>query len=100
MTGALLAITQWAWQLGPVPDDWMDLIMVSLPEMVDLTNNHNCCGISLMSTALKIICEILSARVNTAAEAASCFSTSQAGFHHLEEYVTQAACLVEALKKW
>ena len=78
----------------------MDLIMVSLPEMVDLTNNHNCCCISLMSTALKIICVILIALVNTSAEAASCFSTSQAGFHQLEEHVTQAACWCEALTTW
>jgi hypothetical protein len=52
-----------------------------------------------MSTALKIICVILSDRINTAAEAEHRFSPSQAGFRRLEECVTQAACLVEALKR-
>lgn len=100
MTDALLSVMQQVWQLGTVPDDcWVDSIIVSLPKKGDPTDTGNYRGISLMSTALKIICIILSNHINTSAEVASRFSTSQAGFCHLEECVTQAACLVEALKR-
>jgi hypothetical protein len=52
-----------------------------------------------MSTCLKILCVILSDRINTAAEAARRFSPSQAGFRRLEECITHAACLVEAIQR-
>jgi hypothetical protein len=42
---------------------------------------------------------ILSNCINTAAEAASRFSLSQVGFRRLEECITHAACLVEAIQQ-
>jgi hypothetical protein len=77
----------------------MDSVVVSLAKKGDLTEHNNYRGISLMSTTLKILCVILVDRINTSAEAAHRFSPSQAGFRRLEEAVTQAACLVEALKR-
>jgi hypothetical protein len=99
MTDSILGVAQCAWKSGTIPPDWMDSIVVSLAKKGDLTEPNNYRGISLMSTTLKILCVILVNRINTSAEAAHCFSPSQAGFRRLEEAVTQAACLVEALKR-
>jgi exonuclease III len=99
MTSAILGIAQRSWKTGTIPPEWMDSVVVSLAKKGDLTDPNNYRGISLMSTTLKILCVILVDRINTSAEAARRFSPSQAGFRRLEEAVTQAACLVEALKR-
>lgn len=80
MSLSILNVFQQAWRLDTVPNAWCGSIVISLPKQGDLTDTGNYHGISLMSTALKIICVILSGRINTKAEAASCFSPSQAGF--------------------
>jgi hypothetical protein len=99
MSTALLDLLNCAWSTGTVVDDWVESIVVSLPKKGDLTDPGNYRGISLMSTCLKILCVILSDRINTAAEAAGRFSPSQAGFRRLEECITHAACLVEAIQR-
>ena len=99
MTTALLNLLNCAWTTGTIGDDWVESIVVSLPKKGDLTDPGNYRGISLMSTCLKIACVILSRRINEAAEAARRFSPSQAGFRRLEECITHAACLVEAIQR-
>jgi hypothetical protein len=99
MTAALLDLLNCAWKTGTVVEDWVESIVISLPKKGDLTDPGNYRGISLMSTCLKIACVILSDRINTAAEAARRFSPSQAGFRRLEECITHAACLVEAIQR-
>jgi hypothetical protein len=99
MTRALLDLLNCAWSTGTVVDDWVESIVVSLPKKGDLTDPGNYRGISLMSTCLKIACIILSRCINATAEDARRFSPSQAGFRRLEECITHAACLVEAIQQ-
>jgi hypothetical protein len=80
-------------------DDWVESIVISLPKKGDLTDPGNYLGILLMSTCLKIVCVILSDRINTTADAACRFSPSQVGFCQLEECITHATCLVEAIQQ-
>jgi hypothetical protein len=99
MTEALVDLLNCAWATGTVVDDWVESIVISLPKKGDLTDPGNYRGISLMSTCLKIACVIISDRINTSAERANRFSPSQAGFRRLEECITHAACLVEAIQR-
>jgi hypothetical protein len=99
MSDALVDLLNCAWATGTVVDDWIESIVISLPKKGDLTDPGNYRGISLMSTCLKIVCVILSDRINTSAERAKRFSPSQAGFRRLEECITHAACLVEAIQR-
>ena len=99
MTMALLDLLNCAWSTGTVVDDWVESIVIALPKKGDLTDPGNYRGISLMSTCLKIACVILSDRINTAAERARRFSPLQAGFRRLEECITHAVCLVEAIQR-
>jgi hypothetical protein len=99
MTSALLAVISLSWEYSLVPDDWTDSVVVSIPKKGDLSDTGNYRGISLMCTALKILCVWVSERINLAAEELDRFSPCQAGFRRLEECVTHAACFVEILQR-
>jgi hypothetical protein len=99
MTHAILAVIVLAWDHSLVPDDWTDSVVVSIPKKGDLSDTGNYRGISLMCTALKILCVLMSERINLSAERLNRFSPCQAGFRRLEECVTHAACFVEILQR-
>jgi exonuclease III len=99
MTKAILQVIGLAWDHSLIPDDWTDSIVVSIPKKGDLSETGNYRGISLMCTALKILCNWVSGRINQSAERHNRFSPCQAGFRQLEECVTHAACFVEILQR-
>ena len=99
MTDALLSPIAAAWEQGSVPVSWTGSIVISIPKKGDLTLPGNYRGISLMPTALKILCVIISDRLNVAAEAAGRFSPAQAGFRRKEEAITQAGCFIEIIQR-
>ena len=99
MTKALLAVISLSWTHSLVPDDWTDSVVVSIPKKGDLSDTGNYRGISLMCTALKILCNLVSERTNLSAESARRFSPCQAGFRRLEECVTHTTCFVEILQR-
>jgi hypothetical protein len=70
MSEALVDLVNSAWTTGTIVDDWTESIVISLLKKRDLTDPGNYQGISLMSTCLKIVCVILSDRINSSAEAA------------------------------
>ena len=99
MTQALLQVIKLSWDYSLIPDDWTDSVVVSIPKKGDLSDTGNYRGISLMCTALKILCNWVSGEINLSAEAHNRFSPCQAGFRRLEECVTHAACFVEILQR-
>jgi hypothetical protein len=99
MTHALLEVIALSWNYSLVPDDWTDSVVVSIPKKGDLADTGNYRGISLMCTALKILCALVSERINLSAESLRRFSPCQAGFRRMEECVTHAACFVEILQR-
>jgi hypothetical protein len=99
MTQALKDVICLSWDYSLIPDNWTDSIVVSIPKKGDLSNTGNYRGISLMCTALKILCVWVSEQINLAAESHNRFSPCQAGFRQLEECVTHAACFVEILQR-
>ena len=56
-------------------------------------------GILLMATVLKVVCVILSTRINGAAEERGLFGRAQASFCQRQECVTQVACVVEIIQR-
>ena len=99
MTDAVLTPIAAAWEQGSVPVSWTGSIVISIPKKGDLTLPGNYRGISLMPTALKILCVIISDRLNTAAEDAGRFCPAQAGFRRKEEAITQAGCFIEIMQR-
>lgn len=95
----LFGLLQWQWSMGFIPDIWRESVVVSIPKKGDLTDANNYRGISLMSTALKVLIVILTRRLNRAFEAHDLFSPSQAGFRTREECVTQVGCLLEICQR-
>ena len=80
-------------------DSWAESLVVSIPKKGDLADMNNYRGISLMATVLKVVCVLLTMRVNEEAEARNLFSRAQAGFRKREECVTQVACVMEIIQR-
>jgi hypothetical protein len=99
VTQAILQVVKLPWDYSLIPDDWTDSVVVSIPKKGNLSHPGNYRGISLMSTALKILCNWVSGRINASAERHNRFSPCQAGFRQREECVTHAACFVEILQR-
>ena len=99
MTDSLGTLINFAFEKGIVAESWAESLVVSIPKKGDLADMNNYRGISLMATVLKVVCVILSTRINEAAESGGLFSRAQAGFRHREECVTQVACVVEIIQR-
>lgn len=99
MTDSLGILLNFAFEKGIVAESWAESLVVSIPKKGDLADMNNYRGISLMATVLKVVCVIISTRVNEAAESRGLFSRSQAGFRQREECVTQVACVVEIIQR-
>jgi len=99
MTDALELLLNFAYAKGMVAEAWAESLVVSIPKKGDLADMNNYRGISLMATVLKVVCVILSTRINVAAEERGLFSRAQAGFRQREECVTQVACVVEIIQR-
>ena len=91
MTDSLGSLINFAFEKGIVAESWAESLVVSIPKKGDLADMNNYRGILLMATVLKVLCVILSTRINEAAEAGGLFSRSQAGFCQREECVTKVA---------
>jgi exonuclease III len=99
MTQAILEVIRLSWDYSLIPDDWTDSVVVSIPKKGDLSDTGNYRGISLMCTALKILCVLVSERINLSGESLHRFSPCQAGFRSREECVTHAACFIEIVQR-
>ena len=99
MTDSLTLLINFAYAKGMVAEAWAESLVVSIPKKGDLADMNNYRGISLMATVLKVVCVILSTRINGAAEERGLFSRAQAGFRQREECVTQVACVVEIIQR-
>ncbi|CAN0507827.1 unnamed protein product, partial [Ectocarpus sp. 12 AP-2014] len=99
MGRALLEMLNLMWEHQIIPEEWQDSTVVSIPKKGDVTDMNNHRGISLMSTVLKVLVMIVSARLNAGFEENHLFSCAQAGFRRREECVTQAACLLEIAQR-
>jgi hypothetical protein len=80
MTDSLGTLLNFAFANGVVAESWAESLVVTIPKKGDLADMNNYRGISLMATVLKVVCVILSTRINEAAESCELFSRAQAGF--------------------
>jgi hypothetical protein len=99
MTQALKEVICLSWDYSLIPDDWTDSIVGEIPKKGGLSDTGNYRGISLICTALKILCVWVSEQINLAAESMQQFSPCQAGFRRLKECLTHATCFVEILQR-
>ena len=99
MTDSMLRLANFAYEKGLVAGPWVESIVVSIPKKGDLADMNNYRGISLMATVLKLVCVVISDRVNDVAEERGLFSRAQAGFRRKEECVTQVAMVMEVIQR-
>ena len=99
MSDALGTLINFAYAKGIVAESWAELLVVSIPKKGDLADMNNYRGISLMSTVLKVVCVLLSTRIQVVAEANNLFSRAQAGFRTREECITQVACVMDVIQR-
>ena len=95
----LLHVLNLVWTGLYIPRPWRQTTIISIPKKGDPSIMDNYRGISLMPTALKILCTIICSRLNTFGETNNLFSPNQAGFRKLEECATQAACVIKAVQR-
>lgn len=83
---------------GPSPS-MSESVIVNIFKDGDVSDPSNYRGISLMDTALKVVCTILAIRLNRELERKHRLIREQGGFRTLEECVAQAAGLTEILER-
>ena len=99
MFRVLKSLIDYQWLYGIIPNMWQQSIIVSIPKKGDLSDMNNYRGISLMSTTLKLLINIIRIRLTTVCENNSVFIPAQAGFRKLEECALQVATLYEICKR-
>lgn len=96
---ALVGLINTMWKYGVIPKTWQNSIVVAIPKKGDLADMNNYRGISLMGTVLKVLCSLLSTRLNEELETRHLFTPEQAGFRKREECTAQAAALLEICQR-
>ena len=97
-TTVLLDFCNTVFRQGPSPK-MSESVIVSIYKDDDRHDPSNYRGISLMDTALKIVCTVLARRLSTALESKHRLIREQGGFRSLEECVAQAGALMEILER-
>lgn len=99
MGTALLRLIQFLWTKGMIPKEWGTSTVVSIPKKGDLSDMNNYRGISLISTALKVLISVIARRLDAEFESKKLYSRAQAGFRRGEGCTTQGVCLVEVFQR-
>ena len=99
MSTAFLALLNFAYSHGVVASAWVESTVVAIPKKGDMADMNNYRGISLMNTAMKVLCVIISRRISVVGEEKNLFSPLQAGFRTNEESITQAACVIDIIER-
>lgn len=87
------------WCTPSIPAPWNTAAVVSIHKAGDTTDPNNYRGISLISVALKVLCKVLTARLQTALEKRNALIPEQAGFRSKEECMGQAIALYETIAR-
>lgn len=87
------------WRDGVIPDAWTEAVVVPIPKKGDLLEMNNFRGISLMNTALKVVCTGLAMRIERICEAENLMDIEQAAFRAKKEGLMQVAALMEIVKR-
>ncbi|CAH8495256.1 unnamed protein product [Heterobilharzia americana] len=90
-TDMLTPLLQKVWKEGKVPADWKKGYLVKLPKKSDLSVCKNWCGITLLSTPIKILSRIILKRLKDALD--SKLPPEQAGFRKYKSCADQIATL-------
>jgi hypothetical protein len=87
------------WNKEELPQQWKESAIVPIHKKGDKTNSNNCRGISLLSTAYKILSNILLARLTP--YVSEFIGDHQYGFHHNRSTTNQIfyICQIQE-KKW
>jgi hypothetical protein len=85
------------WNKKEFPQQWKESIIVPIRKKGDKTHCNNCCGISLLSTAYKILSNIL--LVSLTPYVNEIIGDHQCGFHHNRSTPDQIFHVCEILGK-
>ena len=99
MTGCIIRLVNKAFVESTIPSIWENSILVPIPKIGGNSDPNNYRGISFMTTTFKIISIALGDRIHIAAERKKSFVSEQAGFGRLEECVSQAAFMIDMLRR-
>ena len=81
------------------PLEWRDCTIVPIYKKGDHLDPNNYRGIALINTLLKVLTEILAARLQTVCSGYNLLRREQIGFIKNEEGISQAACLLECCQR-
>lgn len=99
MGKALFKIISTIWSLERTPRMWDEVWITNLFKSGDPELMVNYRGISLISVALKVLLNIMTDRLSTAAEAAGLIVAEQAGFRKREECIAQFIAMAEVVRR-
>jgi hypothetical protein len=85
------------WNKEELPQQWKESIIVSIYKKVDKTDCNNCRGISILSTAYKILSNFLLARLTPYVN--DIIEDHQCGFHHNRFTMDQISYIRQILEK-
>ena len=100
MAQSLWTLINRVWQEERLPTDWQLARIIPIPKKNgDLSLMDNYRGISLMSIVLKIICTLITKRLQEWTERNQLINKEQAGFRYNQECIGQATALYEILSR-
>jgi exonuclease III len=99
MGRALLGVLRDVWATGTIPELWQSSVIVGIDKKGDPLDVGNLRGISLMQTALKILCTMVATNLSMVVESERVLHREQAGFRRREECLSQVISLWEVLNR-
>ena len=96
----LLQVLRAVWRTGIIPTAWQQSIIVPIPKAAgDMTDATSYRPISLMQTALKLLCIMAADNLSASLEEAGVLCREQGGFRRREECMSQVVALWEAVTR-
>jgi exonuclease III len=96
---ALFKVLCAVWELELLPDQWNEVYLVNLFKHGNPEHLTNYRGISLISSALKVLLGVMCKRLSSSIDAAELLVPEQGGFRQREESIGQFLSLAEIVRR-
>ncbi|PSR77303.1 hypothetical protein PHLCEN_2v7960, partial [Hermanssonia centrifuga] len=97
---AIFKALEKAWEFETLPENWQEVVICNLPKPgsdPELCDGYR--GISLLSVVLKVLLQIMTERLQDAAEKAELVAPEQSGFRRREEAMAQVIAIADIVRR-
>ena len=96
---ALCTTLRDVFETGIIPESWKNSVIVPVYKKGDVNDTNNYRGISIIKTAYKILCKLLTSRISGVNDDFELIIKEQVGFVRRDEALGQVTTLIEILER-